>query len=202
MSMVLPAYPLCVILRAARPARPRSVTGRSQTKPRQTYAVGHAVDQRPVGEQRLPGRVRRSGDDHRARRCQPPCGRVRRSAAGADDRDLDRAGEQSPRPTAPAIPARSREPIDHRRDPAQRGLGRLRKRVSPVSAVYVTSASQIDELPDGGRAVGRVGRPHDQGLGVGRGVEEAAVAVGELLPAPTSSRPLRGVQPVGSPVTW
>ena len=110
-----------------RELRPPPVTGRSQTNPRHTYAVGSAVDERPVGQQRHARLVGSADHDHRARWCVP-AGRPARSwppSPGGTAIAISYGPESIASAAAAAYPANRGWRTDQRGHAVQRPLGRL-----------------------------------------------------------------------------
>ena len=159
------------------------MTGRWQTRLRQTYAAGAAVDQVAVGHQRDRARPRLGGDDHRAERRVPPGRSLERVALlprRPDDGHLDRSVERSL--------GRGERPAGE----AGRGVGDAAgDQERPLGGVAVAARSgeggvrqqRVDDRRVAARAgvVGRVARADHQRLGVVGGVVEAAVVGGEVL---------------------
>ena len=113
------------------------MTGASQVKWRQTYAVGRAADQRPVGEQRhLAAPSAGSPSATTAPGAVPSSAvAVQRAVAGsprvADDGDLARPVDAAPRP--PPAPSR-RTAGAARPNAADRAERRLGRRAVPLRA--------------------------------------------------------------------
>ena len=180
---------------SARRSDSTSVTGRSQTNPRQTYAAARPSTADPPGQQRdvvargrTVGRPRRprpgaGGRPAPARPGRRPAGPTTATSSGPSS-IVTRGGERPARE-----PGR---PLGQHGDGGQRGLGRVA--VAPLTGQRVRGHERVHHggEPRRRRVVAGVARPGDQRLGVVRGVEEAAVVGGEVLQRACRGRCARG----------